>query len=485
MIGKTKQRFWLFTLLTIVLSLFAVEASAQTVFIPVNFGATFEPQQINDMVFSTGSEDARLQLVSRDERDAQLGTHFPELTLPNVSDLEQLFANGNEAYFDGDYEASVRFLREGLNQASDRLVGLSLRPGFAETTYQGGLYLAQMLLNVQEKEDEAAVVVETLIRLFPTQSPNAEMFPPQFLELYQSYLPSAANGNELTVRVGEGCYARINGKDLAGGAESKVIVLKGEYGIVEVCDEQTTRAYVLPVNGPTVVDFRGVFAKAYTYPISLTLDAKDHMESDETMGDLLGTIGERIGAAHVIGGGLVPEGGTATPGYRMVLVDVKSKSVTRAFTVPPSELASKEGMADALNALWTGAEFEVISLEPEGGISLATISYITMGTGVVVLSTAAVLGVLAKQANDDFYTCNDDEACRQTDKRSEYIRTRWRYSLVADILYGAGGAIAAAGLGMLIYDLASGPDSDMADSGWDFGIATGPESGSVQLLYRW
>src|SRR5690606_33441634 len=119
-------------------------ASAQGVFVPVDFGAAYEPEQLNKSLVKTATEDGRFDMMSLEDRDKLLEVRFPELTLPNVADLEQKFADGRDAYFNGDYDPASKLLNEALDEASSRQLALSLRPGFAETTWQGGLYLVQI-----------------------------------------------------------------------------------------------------------------------------------------------------------------------------------------------------------------------------------------------------------------------------------------------------------------------------------------------------
>ncbi|MDX9721304.1 MAG: hypothetical protein RBU37_11210 [Myxococcota bacterium] len=461
----------------------AAPAMAQTVFIPVNFGAPYEPQQVHDELMKAASQDTRLSIIPTAQRDELLNVHFPELTLPNVSELEQRFARGNDSFLNGQYDVAAKELEAALDDASKRLVALSLRTGFADTTYQGGLVLIQVHYFGNGDAEKSAAVVDKLVRLFPTRIPSIEEFPPELIELFQTAQPSSAKGVELTVKVAAGCHARLNGHDLTeAGTQATLTVLPGKYGVAEVCDEQTTRAYVLPVDENTVVDFHDDFAKAYTYPVSLTLNVANHISESQTIASMLGTIGRRLGARHVIGAGLVPEDSGMRPGYRMLLVEVGS-GLVREFTVPTSEVANSDGMLDALNALWTGEDFQLVSLDEPGGTNWTTVGAITAGAGAAVVLTGVVFAVLAMQADSDFAECNKTQTCRSSSTMVDSVKDRSRFSTTADILYGTGAAVTITGLVLIIVDQLDDSGSDSADN-WHFALTPQRDGLSFGLSTR-
>ncbi len=466
----------------------AASLSAQTVFIPINFGAAYEPQQLNDQLMNSATADQRLLMKSIAARDALLNERFPELTLPDVTDIERRFMQGNQSYFNGKYDAAVQELNEAFEEATARLSALTLRQGFAEATYMSGLYLVQLHYFVRGNQDDAETVIKELVRYFPSQVPNEEQFPPDLVEVYLKHLPKTGNGVKLNIRVDTGCFARINGHDLDMDPSVNLTVLPGSYGIAEICNDRTTRAYVVPVTRDTVVDFHDDFANAYTYPAALTLNAQPFLTQPEVVGRLLATVGSRVEAKFVFGAGLIPDGSPVPAGYRVMLVDVDKGQLVREFTVRPAEVATREGMADLLNALWTGEELKVVSLRDDsGGVTWTTIGIITASTGGVVLAAGAVFGVLAMTANSDFEDCNKDAACRLRGDDIQAIKDRNLYSTVADILYGTGGAILTAGLIMIIVDQVSGTTpEEKALRTWDYNLAGHPDGGvSMGVTYRW
>ena len=465
-------------------------ASAQSIFIPVDFGAAYEPQQLNDNLNKLAIDDGRQQLMDSTTRDDLLNAHFPELMLPNVSELEQMFAKGNEAFFDGDYDRASKQLETALAAAEGHLVSLSLRPGFAETIYQGGLFLIQAYFFVLDQPDKAEVVIERLVRQFPTQVPGDEQFPPDLVELYQRYLPSSANGKNLTINVAEGCRGRVNGHDLLEAPTVTVVVLPGEYGVAEVCDEQTVRAYVVPVTEDTIIDFHDEFANAYTYPISLSLNASQMVDDNEHIAQMLVTLGHRVGVKHIIAAGLVPARGGDSDGYKMMLVDVEGKKLVRQFTVRPADVTNNEGMKDAINSLWTGEAFSVITdinTQPNA-VSWTTIGLVSLGTGGAIAVAGGVCAILAMQADDDFQACTNSYDCRSKSDGKDMtnaLKDRWKMSVFADALYGAGAAFVIAGAVMVIADQSGGSKLEGETSSWNLGLAPTPDGGVVGFSMVW
>lgn len=466
-----------------VTALCAGQAQAETaLFVPLELGASYEPQQLNTQLVSTMRSYGRFGMLTLDERDERLNASFPELTLPNVSDLERKFSSGQNAYFAGDLQKASDELSEALETASARLVALTLRPGFAESTYQGGLYLIQTLYFGLGEQDAAEKVMDQLVRLFPTQIPGEDQFPPDLVDLYKSYLPGGAKGRNLTIKVKDGCYARINGKELPAQPSTTVVVLPGNYGLSEVCNETPTRAFVVPVTDHTTVDFHDAFAEAFTYPLSLGV-ALQQNNSPQDIANILAQLGRRTGVDYVVGAGLASADGD---NYRVAVVDARTGQIMREATVPTSQLGTPEAMNDLVNHLWTGEPLTVIEELGGGGVDWTLIGGITMGTGAAIAIGGVVAAVLAKNANDEFFDCNAKPDCRLSGEDKEHLKSRNRSAVIADVLYGTGAVFAAAGLVMIIVDQVTGDEPANETAGdWRLDMKPTDGGGMFDLRVVW
>jgi len=243
------------------------------------------------------------------------------------------------------------------------------------------------------------------------------------------------------------------------------------------------RAFVVPVDEDVTIDFHDAFANAFTYPISLGIDARDNKDT-AFLKEVLVKLGDRTGVGHVMAAGLMPE----TDAYRVLLVDVEKGTVVREVSVPPSEVATAEGMDDVVNHLWTGEELEVVV--PEGGapVDWTMVGGITAGVGGAVIIGGVITGVLAMQANDEFESCNVETECRQRRDDIDALRSRDRQAIIADVLYGTGAAFTVAGVVMIIVDQVGGGGTEAAEeeqaSDWHFNMRPTRDGGMVDLRVR-
>jgi hypothetical protein len=112
---------------------------------------------------------------------------------------------------------------------------------------------------------------------------------------------------------------------------------------------------------------------------------------------------------------------------------------------------------------------------PSDEPDVSPVTWVTLGTGGAVLAGAAVVGVLARSARDD-YAKTAIRSDADADRASELLETAQSRSLAANLLFGAGGALLAVGAALLVVDLARAePDSPV------LGASAAPDGAMVWL----
>lgn len=471
--------------------IFTSPAIAQKwVFVTVDFGAEFEPRQLHDQLFVTANQDPNVDMIAIEERDAMFRERFPELTLPSVGGTKSKLDRGYDAYMNsGDFEKAQEEFEKGLPEAYKMTDALSLRPEFAKLTFDAAIAMA-IIHSINADVEGLRLVLQNLVRYFPARPLDENEVPPDIVEAYKSILQEdAGNRFAVSVAVGSGCKAHMNGIELDG---KSVKVLPGKYGVTEVCDGNTTRAYILDVKGDMAVDFTGRFSQLWEYPQSLSLKGKDIVSQPDVLGGVLAELGQRIGASTVLAAGLVPPAGEKPETYYIFMVDVATSKITGSLEVRPGEVSTPERMQEAFTSVVTGSEFEHDEPLGPAGTNWMLIGGITVGVGGLVTIGGIVLGVLANGAQDDFNTCNASIECiGRRGEREDFISTRNSFALGADIMYITGGVIIAGGVTLIVLDLMGvfdGGGSSEADTSaerpWNLSISPTQGGGYVELEMR-
>ena len=439
------------------------ESQDKTSFITIDFGASFNPRRRHLQFVEVTIEDDRVPMISLADRDRRLRERFPEMVLGIIAGLEASLEEGQMSFYMGDYERAANRIENTFDGINENLRALAIKEEFAELAWNAGLSL---ILSLQGPENDYRRdrALASLVKLFPSRTPDEMRFPPSVVGLYEKvFRPALENGFELSIRVEKDCYATLNGTRVEYTDHKKrqadIPVLPGKYAIMQRCtDPKKDRLFIVPVFQDEFVDFDGDLARSFKFPDKFDIDVRNAIKDDNAeakLTNVIVTLGRRLQVDDMIAVGLVPppEGAPAESEsqYKMYLVDVNEGEKVRSLSVPLSQIPTQERMNEALDSLMTGREFEIIGPPPPEETDWTLIGIITSSVGGAVLIGGVVLAFLSQDQNDQFITCNQDPSCRSdVATQQDLIQTRDQYALIGNIMMISGGVIVAAGLTMIL-----------------------------------
>ncbi len=113
-----------------------------------------------------------------------------------------------------------------------------------------------------------------------------------------------------------------------------------------------------------------------------------------------------------------------------------------------------------------------------GGISMKTLSWILVGVGGATVAAGAITGGLALGTQGDLEDCQDDAACKRTQKEADLAGDVQSQALLTDVLIGAGVAVAASGVALMFF--ATDPEQQTPTTG----VFVAPSPGGVAAIGR-
>lgn len=479
-------------LLTFVLMLFpSIHASwAQTIVVPINYGA-FDAPAIDKLFVETAILDGRMKMMEQWRQQSTLLAAFPEARTPDVSEATVLFEQGKVAYFNGEFDTAIQKLGSAMDLVEKNILWMASAPAFSDTVFEGGAYLLQIYLYGVNKPEELNTSIDRMIRIFPTREPKGDYFPQELADKYRERMPNQRLGHTLKVETSSDCTTRLNGHAIPiEMAHDGIKIFSGKYAVSKTCGDHIVRTFVVPIYQSETINFEDDFARAYTFPRSKILNATLQSLTMDQLVEFLLLIGKRTEVKHVVGLGIVPEGHPfMREGYTAILVDVDAQKPVRARAAMERELSSPANMKDFIDAVWTGEAYSELTNTLKSrallhsGIALTTI-------GGAALIAATTLAVFAKKENDNYTKWSKLYENRENpEKLKSSLQKRNKLSLSADILFGVGGGLAAAGIAMIVVDVLlhkqKGENNLFYASGLNFDLSIQADSMMLGLQYRW
>lgn len=471
---------WKLSLPLFVISLlFAANLSAQTVYIPVDFGG-FSPIQINRVFLNSALSMPNSDMLDEEARVRLLGSRFTEIIMNDVMPMEKRLETAIKAYHSGEIELAISEFSALLETATDHLTELSLRPGLSFELFNAGAYLMQIQYFVKEDVEATRAVADRMIRLFPTRKPEGEQFPDELALIYRERMPRGMMGHELKLISNTGCDVRVNGHRIPSEQASLGFpVYAGLYAVSKVCGQETVRNMVIPIYDSTVIDFEDAFHRAFNYPIGVSLRADVSTTSLDSIVEDLVKIGRRLEVPYVVGLGLVPiKTNEFQSGYTAIYVDVNMGKLIRLRSAHPGDVSSAAGMDDMTNSVFKGGGYKKIDGGP--AIGALTVTGITsLSLGVATLIAGSVTGVLAMKEDDKLQKARLTAEDRRMGRHFDAVEKRDKYAKLTDIFIGTGVGLVGLGVTLWLVDqFVIQPASDDPYRASRFGVDAqiGPES---------
>ncbi len=427
----------------------ATPALADTVYVPIDFGGS-APLSYTEAFLNSARANVDAKMLSAEQNEEILKAHFLDLTDRDDQGLRDIFESATNAYFEGQSDVADEMYTEAFKIATEHPEVLALSTTIGNDLYEAGAYWLQIKHFVNNDEAALKAAIDTLIRIFPTRSPNGDNWPDEIASVYRDRMPTGIMGHELTVKASNGCHIKINGDELQ--STNTIRMYSGTYAIAKVCGREITRVVKLDLLTSKTFDFDNGLYRDFTYPRKNTLVSRPDA-TRELLTEQLVEIGHILGVEQVVGVGYVPgDHPFLEAGFTAVLADTYEEKLIRARTAPKGDIATEIGMQDFVNSLFAGGIYHEIA----GGHGLdwiMTTGIATTSVGVASLITGAVLGGLAKHENDEFRKLEKRIDARTSGSHLSHADKRDKYKIAADITFGIGGGLSAIGIGLIMFDL--------------------------------
>lgn len=387
---------------------------------------------------------------------------------------------GVDAFYDDRMDEAERLLTEGINDALEQPMLLTLDARLVEQARTGMLTLPSVLLS-EAHFDEAAQVTTRVVETFPTYSPSRKLFPPGVVDMVeQSRVHASTSGRRLLLKPasGETCVVNLNGDQIVLSSEREVPVTTASYGLLFTCDALQAGPFLTSMNyshqtlviSPAIV--AALAQAAENKPIDWPADFEAQHGLATTLKTLLGVEVLYV-TAHGADGVLLARADEA--GYRAARTAIDSDDdldLAVSALLPALERGAPEGDVEVNNGLgWERLEAKSYWVET-----------IVIGTGGATLVAGAVFAGIAASQADVVEQCKRPELCTLQGSK-ENLDLYAQDVFASQLLFGIGSAIVVTGATILVVRMLSGSATEVADTQWNLAV-TG-DSALGTCTWRW
>jgi len=447
-----------------------VSAQEPVGLVPADFGNSIaEPSLVEDVAQALSLRGDVAPFSYPDGVEVVAG-HYGGLVAIDKAALQAAVDQGEDAYFQVEYGASVAFLQsEIVNLAYGAISDMASDPEVADLVRRALLGRARVHFT-QGQDFDADEAILASLRRFPNWIASTDYYQPRFVERYETVRDGLqAEMHALTIATdSEECTVAINGLEVGTGQSVSLPVAIGQYAVRTDCASGASATHIVSVDGETDAVVSARFDSHYDVQGGrLTLDAES-ADNVTQIQPFAATFSNLIGIEQVLLVSIVQDPFLG-PALQLVHGDFRSGAAVRVVRAGQTR-GGAYPVADALSALFDGATVAHVLVNDGGGFSVpyadtndttdtagsSPAPWIVIGAGGAAVIAGVVFSILENGAFDDFESCQVDPGCSGGDTLDQHRKDGESYGLLATVSYSVGAAAVATGVLMLI--LRSSPE---------------------------
>lgn len=438
------------------LYLLSVNAFADTVFIPIDFGGSM-PDHYIDMFLTTASEISDVALLDQDASKALLEKHFIDIPRARADDfgMLDLISSGAVNYHKGRHDNADEMFAEAFRIALAHPEFLAVHEDVTEGLWIIGAYWLQLRFYIKNDMDAVKAAVDKMIRIFPLRKPIGADFPEEIAAIYRDRMPNQTRGHQIrsVAESGGGCSLHVNGDVLDKTAT--YYVYGGSYAISKVCNNGVVRVITMDIYELTQLSLDSGLFVDFTYPQNdMYVEHTD--TTSEALSERFYQLAKILGVGYVVGVGYVPDGHPyLRPGLTALLTDSSRKGIVRVRTAAPNEVATYTDMKKFVSTVFKGGVTQTPTSKESVFGPVGWTGVGQMSAGAVSLIVGAVFGGMAlkEKSGDEGKSASAPFSPETgTAESNDQISKRDQYKLVAYTTLGIGAGLAVVGLGLMLFD---------------------------------
>lgn len=441
-----------------------VSAQESIGLIPADFGDSLAEPSLVDDVAQALSQRADVAPFSYAEGVQVIAGHFGTSPGIDAEALQAVVDQGEDAYFQVEYDASVSALQSDVVQAAyDAITDMATDSEVADLVRRALLGRARVHF-IQGQDFNADEAILASLRRFPNWVATTEYYQPRFVERYETVRDGLqAEMHALTIVTDSAeCSVAMNGLEIGTGSSVSLPVATGEYAIRASCEGTDSGIRIVTVTGETTAMVSARFDARYDIEhgrLRLEEDSADNVTQIEPFA---ATFSNLIGLDQVLLISIVQDPFLG-PALQLVHGDFRSGSAVRVARAGQTR-GGAYPVSDALSALFDGATVAHVLVNDGGGFSVpyagngdptdttgpSPVPWIVIGVGGAAVVAGVIFSVLESGAFDDFESCRVDPVCSGEDTLDQYREDGESFGLIATVSYSVGAAAVATGVLMLI-----------------------------------